>query len=122
MEYTILFLFTLLILKHFLADFVFQTNTMVMEKGTYGARGGIQHSAIHAVLTGLVFYAVFIDFFSIVLIAFIDGVVHYHIDWAKMNINKNKNLTPADEAFWFWLGLDQLMHYLTYIGLIALVI
>jgi hypothetical protein len=122
MEYTILFLFTLLILKHFLADFVFQTNTMVMEKGTYGARGGIQHSAIHAVLTGLVFYAVFTDFFSIVLIAFIDGVVHYHIDWAKMNINKNKNLTPADEAFWFWLGLDQLMHYLTYIGLIALVI
>jgi len=122
MESTILILFILLALKHFLADFVFQTNRMVMEKGTYGAKWGIYHSLVHAVLTGLIFYAVFTDFVSVILLAFIDGVVHYHIDWAKMNINKNRNLTPADNAFWFWLGIDQLMHYLTYIGLIALAI
>lgn len=122
MESTILTLFTLLILKHFLADFVFQTNKMVMEKGNYGAFWGILHSLVHAVLTGLVFYAIFTDIVSVLLLAFIDGIVHYHIDWAKMNINKNRSLTPADDAFWFWLGVDQLMHYLTYIGLIALAI
>lgn len=118
----ILILFALLIIKHFLADFVLQTNSMVMEKGTYGAIGGIQHSAIHAGLTALIFLTILTDASTVVLLAFIDGVVHYHIDWAKMNINRRRNLTPADEAFWFWLGLDQLMHYLTYIGLIALVI
>lgn len=117
-----LILLALLTLKHFLADFVFQTHKMVMEKGTYGAKGGIQHSAIHAGLTAMVFFTVFTDIFSVILIAFLDFVAHYHIDWAKMNINRNRNLTPADEAFWFWLGMDQLMHYLTYIGLIALVI
>jgi len=122
MESTILTLLTLLVIKHFLADFVFQTNTMVMEKGIYGAKWGIYHSAVHAFLTGIVFYTVLVDLYSIVLIAFIDGVVHYHIDWAKMNINKNRKLTPADQPFWFWLGLDQLAHYLTYIGLVALIL
>lgn len=119
---TILILFALLTLKHFLADFVFQTHKMVLEKGTYGARGGIQHSAIHALFTALIFFTVITDLFTVILIAFLDFVAHYHIDWAKMNINRSRNLTPQDEAFWFWLGLDQLMHYLTYIGLIALVI
>lgn len=95
---------------------------MVMEKGTYGAKGGIQHSAVHAVFTAMVFFTVLTDFYAVLLISFIDFVAHYHIDWAKMNINKHRKLTPADDAFWFWLGIDQLMHYLTYIGLIALVI
>jgi hypothetical protein len=119
---TVLILFALLIVKHFLADFVLQTNTMLMEKGQYGAKGGIHHSALHAVLTAIVFLTVLTDPSAVLLIAFVDGVVHYHIDWAKININRQRKLTPADEAFWFWFGLDQLMHYLTYIGLIALVI
>ena len=119
---TILILFALLTLKHFLADFVFQTHKMVLEKGTYGAKGGIQHSAIHAGFTALIFLTVITDVYAVLLIAFLDFFAHYHIDWAKMNINRNRKLTPADEAFWFWLGVDQLMHYLTYIGLIALVI
>jgi hypothetical protein len=118
----VLILFALLSIKHFLADFVFQTNNMVLEKGNYGAKGGIYHSLIHALLTGLVFWSVLDSIGLVMFIAILDGVIHYHIDWAKININRSRKLTPADQSFWFWLGVDQLMHYLTYVGLIALVI
>jgi hypothetical protein len=33
----------------------------------------------------------------------------------------NKGLTPADRQFWIWLGLDQALHYLTYVGIISYV-
>ena len=119
----IIFLF-LLQIKHWFVDFVIQTDTEVKSKGIYGDFHGIMHSAKHGLgtlicallVTGYPYFA-----FAVVL-AVLDFVTHYHIDWAKMNINRSRNLTPQDEAFWFWLGLDQLMHYLTYIGLIALVV
>jgi hypothetical protein len=117
-----LILFTLLIVKHFLADFVFQTHTMVMEKGTYGAKGGIHHSLVHGAFTAFLLLPFLSSLMFVLVIAFIDFVVHYHIDWAKMNINKHYGYTPANNEFWFWLGIDQLLHYLTYIGLIALII
>jgi hypothetical protein len=49
-----------------------------------------------------------------------DAVVHYHVDWAKMRLNERLKLTPDNEWFWHLLGLDQLLHYLTYVGLISL--
>jgi hypothetical protein len=42
-----LLILTLLFIKHFLADFVWQTDTMVIEKGKYGYLGGLQHSGLH---------------------------------------------------------------------------
>jgi hypothetical protein len=52
-----------------------------------------------------------------------DAVIHYHVDWAKMNINA-KFGWKADQhpEFWYLLGADQLAHYLTYVGLIYLVV
>ena len=46
--------------------------------------------------------------------ALIDAVIHYHIDWAKMNAGKHYNL-KADNSEWFWilLGFDQFLHHLT---------
>ena len=50
-------------------------------------------------------------------------VIHYHVDWLKMNINK-KYGWKADQhpEFWVLLGLDQLAHYLTYVLLIWIIL
>lgn len=54
------------------------------------------------------------------MFALADFMAHYHIDWAKMNISKKLNLRPDNsELFWIFLGLDQLLHHLTYFAMIA---
>jgi hypothetical protein len=115
-QIVILVLF-LLQVKHFVADFMLQTHRMVIEKGTYGARHGIYHSLIQAAGTFLAF--AWIHPALGLITALFDFVVHYNVDWAKMNINKKYGYTPADPKFWFWLGLDQLAHQLTYVLMVG---
>lgn len=113
----ILFLLTLFVIKHFIADFVLQFDYMVRDKGIYGATGGLHHSMIHACFT-LLILIIFCDNANVAIsLAFLDFVAHYHIDWAKMQIGKRQGYTPADNGFWFWLGFDQALHYLTYIAI-----
>jgi hypothetical protein len=57
-----------------------------------------------------------------IIIGIIDFVFHYHIDWAKININKRYNYTPENPKFWVWLGADQLAHSLTYLMLVWLAV
>jgi hypothetical protein len=111
-------------IKHFFADFVCQTPKMLAEKGTYGAAGGIEHAGVHAIGTFVVLVAVFPwsiwSHMAAAMLAVLDGVIHYHIDWAKTNLSRG--LTPADQRFWIWLGADQGMHYLTYIAIIGIIV
>lgn len=112
----ILFLFT----KHFIVDFPLQVRYQYSNKGTYGHPGGILHSFLHGLGTWLCFvwYAPAAAHY----LAMIDYVAHYHIDWAKMNLNAKLGWGPnTHEQFWWLLGLDQFLHALTYIGLVALV-
>ena len=104
----------LLFIKHFICDFPLQANPwMYRNKGTYMHPGGIAHASIHALGTLLVL-APFIGSAS-VLYAGIDLLVHYHIDWAKMNVSKRYDLQPNNsERFWILLGFDQLLHHITY--------
>jgi hypothetical protein len=104
----------LLFIKHFICDFPLQANPwLYRNKGTYLHLGGITHAAIHALGT-LVVLAGFIGSLAI-MYALIDMLVHYHIDWAKMNITKHYDLQPNNsERFWILLGFDQLLHHITY--------
>jgi hypothetical protein len=113
----VLIVFVILQVKHFVADFVLQTPRMVQEKGVYGARHGIYHSLVQSAGTFLAF--AWIHPGLGVITAAVDFALHYHIDWAKININKKYGYTPADPKFWVWLGLDQLAHQLTYIVLVG---
>lgn len=113
----IFLVFFILQIKHFIADFVLQTDRMTVEKGIYGARYGIYHSLIQSAGTFLAFC--WLHPILGVATAFLDFIAHYHIDWAKININKRYNYTPKDRQFWVWLGLDQLAHQLTYIILVG---
>lgn len=118
---TTLWLILLLFTKHFIVDFPMQVRYQWSNKGTYGHPGGILHSGLHAIATFLCF--LFFAPFTVALTAlFIDGLVHYHVDWAKMNLNKKLGWGPnTHEQFWWLLGLDQYLHALTYIGLVMMV-
>ncbi len=113
----ILIVLTLLVTKHCIVDFPLQTKFQYSNKGTYGHPGGILHAGLHGLGTYLCLFA----FTPIaVWMAFVDAVVHYHIDWAKMNLNSRLGWgANTHELFWWLLGLDQYLHYITYIGLTA---
>lgn len=117
---TVVYLFGALFLKHYVCDFPLQVAYQYKNKGTYGHPSGILHAAIHAVGTAVVLLAfVLTGHDTILLIALLDGVIHYHIDWVKMNLNTHYGLTPTNsEFFWHLLGLDQLFHYMTYFGIV----
>ena len=115
MEASVIFwLFVLFFLKHFALDFLYQPPYQWKNKGSYGHLGGILHALQHAIGSFLTLLF-FIDAKTSLLLALLEFVLHYHIDWAKMNINKKLNLKcDTSEGFWWLLGLDQLLHYLTY--------
>lgn len=116
----ILLLLVLLQLKHFIVDFVWQTPEEIEHKGTYLDYRGVGHSIKHGLGTLIVLWALGASFEISWLYGALDFIIHYHIDWFKMNVSRN--LTPADRAFWIWLGFDQALHHLTYIMIVAILI
>jgi Protein of unknown function (DUF3307) len=120
-SHTLFLLMLALFTKHLLADFAWQTPKMVAEKGTYGASGGLHHSSIHGALTVFVL-CFFLPFGGALAYGLIDGIVHYHIDWAKININKKYKYTVEDAKFWWWLGVDQFLHQLTYLVMVVFIL
>ena len=112
---SIFVLLALLFIKHWVMDFVVQTQAEVDNKGTYGHADGIVHSLKHGVGTFAVFWAFVADWPFAVVVGVIDMFVHYHIDWIKMRFGTKDMHTPQ---FWRQFGLDQLAHALTYIGLV----
>ena len=113
-------LMMLLSIKHFVVDFPLQGPYQYQNKGSYGHFGGILHASLHGIGTALCFW--WYAPMACILLGFLDFGYHYHIDWAKMNLNKKFGWGPTThEQFWWLLGLDQLLHVLTYIGLVSLV-
>ena len=120
MTTTVFILLALFGVKHFIADFLMQYDYMLREKGIYGATGGVHHAIVHASWTFLILVFFCDNANTIIALSFADFVLHYHIDYFKQKLNKG--LTSADRQFGVWLGLDQALHYLTYIAIIALAI
>lgn len=104
----------LLQIKHWYIDFVNQDNEEVSHKGMYLHWIGVKHSLKQGIGTyiaiSLIVTPVYWQF--ALFCALLDFVVHYHIDWIKMNYGNRDITTPA---FWNHLGLDQMAHQLTYL-------
>ncbi len=90
---------------------------MYANKGYWGHLGGILHAIVHGFGTYIIL--AFVIFPWAFPLAIVDFILHYHIDWAKMKLCRVYNLKP-DNSEWYWhlLGLDQLLHGLTYVGII----
>ena len=104
----------LLQIKHWYIDFVDQDMEEVNHKGIYLHWLGVKHSLKQglgtyicvAVVVGAAYWP-----FALILAA-IDFLIHYHVDWCKMNFGNRDIQTPQ---FWNHLGLDQMAHQITYI-------
>lgn len=107
-------------LKHFIFDFFYQPPYQWKNKGTFGHPGGLLHSAQHAVPT----FFLLAGFAGVAIawpLALLEFAAHYLIDWSKMNLNKKMGWGPTThEQFWQLLGFDQLLHQLTYLGIVFL--
>ena len=119
---SIYIIFAALFVKHWYIDFVNQSMEEVNGKGIYGNAYGVMHSLKHGVATGIIMFMFIADPLMAIILGFIDFVIHYHVDWAKININKRWNYTVENPKFWAWLGADQLAHSLTYLGLVWLIV
>lgn len=112
----IIFLFLLLQYKHYYADFFLQSYQQTVRKGIYADPIGISHSVDHIICTlvVLLFFHVFfpLPVWKILIVALLEGILHYHIDWTKVKFGSKDMTKPL---FWNQFGLDQLAHQLTYI-------
>ena len=120
MEYFTIALLVLALLqvKHWFVDFVNQTDEEVAHKGIYLDWRGVKHSLKHSVVTFLVLPLI-TSYETALVLACLDFILHYHIDWIKMKFGNRDIKSPA---FWNHLGLDQMAHQLTYIFIIFMVV
>lgn len=121
----VLLTLALIQIKHLIIDWIWQPPYEFSNKGTYGHWGGVRHAMKNALGTGLCVFVGFGGWASpllCALIAALDFVIHYHIDWAKMNLNARCHLEPCSPRFWWLLGTDQFAHQMTYLGLICYVL
>ena len=116
---TTVFVFFALMTKHWICDFGLQNFWQVSNKGTYGHIAGIIHASIQ--MTGtLVALSLTLPYSNVfLLIALVEGIFHYHIDWAKANLNTKWKLDSSNDHFWWLLGFDQWMHNLNYVAILV---
>jgi hypothetical protein len=116
---SLLLLLLLIQIKHLVIDWCWQPEYEWKNKGTYGHLGGLSHAAKNAIGTAFVFCFFVPQVAWLVLL--IDFIAHYHIDWAKMNINRIKGWGPTThDQFWMLTGFDQFLHQITYLLLVFL--
>jgi hypothetical protein len=114
-------IFLLFQVKHFIADFLLQTKYQYLNKGKFLHAGGLWHASIHGAWTFLILYH-FADLKLLILLSLFDFVSHYLIDYSKVNLTKkykwsfvkDGKLVITSNNFFIALGVDQLLHQLTY--------
>jgi hypothetical protein len=116
MEIILLILFQI---KHWYADFHIQTYAQTVRKGVWLDLTGISHTLDHVyaslivLLTFSYFYSVSVNI--IFLLVFVEGLIHYLVDYVKVRYGTKDSATPK---YWSQFGLDQLVHQLTYLGMV----
>ena len=123
-EQAVLLLWTLLAfqIKHFLGDFVLQTKFQVENKGFYGRLGGVTHAGTHALLSVPVLLILTRAPVLIIGVAAAEFLVHYHIDWVKARTDRVMGWSDHTSVYWVAFGVDQLLHQLTYLAIVALLL
>jgi hypothetical protein len=112
----------LLQLKHFVCDFVTQTQYQLQHKRIYGHPAGLLHAAHHVIgsaaalglLAAVAPLPVTLALVATLLAA--EFVLHYHIDWAKEQVIR-PYVASQGPAYWAIFGFDQFLHHASYIAM-----
>jgi len=117
---SVIFCLLLLQIKHYLADFRLQTPQQIATKGKYGNLVGLGHTLEHTLGTTIVLLP-FLWSHPVLLLgcSIFDTLIHYHTDYAKMRYGV-KDI--SQQKFWWQLGLDKLVHQLTYVAIASVVV
>lgn len=108
--------------KHFLCDFVLQTAYLYRNKGIYGHPAGFIHAGLHALGSLPAILLLSRAGGLVVLLVATEFVIHYHVDWLKIYVDKRFRLTVQSRAYWIVFGVDQLIHQLTYTVFLAILV
>lgn len=118
-----LILLLLIQIKHCYADFVLQTYMQTVKKGVWMDPVGISHTLdhIYCSLIALLLFSLFVPLsaISILIVSFVEGIIHYLVDYTKVKYGSKDNTKPL---FWTQFGLDQLAHQATYLAMVAYLI
>lgn len=109
-------------LKHFLCDFVLQSEYQVRTKGIYGHFGGFIHSGLHILGTIPALLILGAGPKAIAIILACEFAIHYHTDWTKSRIDRQYQWGNTDQRYWILFGTDQLIHQLTYLGIVYVLV
>jgi len=104
--------------KHFVADYLLQPPWILRGKGDFRKPGGYVHAGLHACGSLPALYFAGLDATLIVSLAVAEFVIHYLIDHTKAVHARRHPHAPSTRAFWAMHGADQLMHHLTYSGML----
>src|SRR5262249_36533433 len=102
-------------------DYVFQTGRMIAEKGNVRLLGGYAHAGLHVLGSALVLAWLVPINWTLAGVLIAEVVVHYAIDYTKVRRFADVKITEKPKLFWVLHGLDQLLHQLTYLAMIAYV-
>ncbi len=116
---TILLVLVLLTIKHFIVDFILQTEKLVIEKKKKNS--ALAMHALHHGIGSAIVFIFFVNPFTGVFMGILDFLIHAIVDYLKVHSPAFK-AKPMSHMFFVYFGLDQLLHQLTYIFLIWLVL
>jgi hypothetical protein len=105
-------------IKHFVADFILQTNWIA--QGKERPEGWFFPLAAHVLChTGLTLLIALAVAPGLWWLALVDLIVHSLIDRGKSLANNWGGWSPQQYQYWWLLGLDQLLHQITNVALAA---
>jgi hypothetical protein len=116
-----LLLLTSLLIKHWLCDFPWQSQWMVVNKGNWRSPALFVHVYLHVICTAVVLFAHGeLPGRMAAPVLMLELLAHVVIDFLKAHKRIGGRWRIDQPRFWTVLGLDQLLHGLTYILMVHL--
>jgi hypothetical protein len=118
-QYQIIQFVILINLKHFICEFVLQTDEIAVSKLKYGSWPSVLHILHHALGTLVILQLFHVELGLILLLILLEMFLHYHVDWTHMKFGAK---SYRNKSYWQWLGAEQFAHQLIYVLLAILVL
>jgi len=107
----------LLLLSHYLFDFVFVTPSMLKSKATGSGCGILTHSLSHTVSMMMILLFWGVSRSDVVLLGLVQYDTHLVIDSVKCAIGVFWPCDSTTKRYWVTFGADQLLHQLVIVGM-----